>query len=80
MHGLGLERTLVDPAAYERTVSRFREMRVVMHKLRTFTSCYTHGLPLGSRLRGRISTLDTPDAFHEAIESFFEEHGIEAAA
>jgi cysteine synthase len=30
MHGLGLERGLVDPAAYERTVGRFREMRVVM--------------------------------------------------
>ena len=57
-----------------------RERRVVMHKLRTFTSWYTHGLPSGARLRGRISTLDSPDAFHEAIETFFEEHGIEAAA
>lgn len=56
-----------------------REMRVVMHKLRTFTSWYTHGLPSGSRLRGLISSLETPDAFHEAIEAFFE-RGNEAAA
>lgn len=57
-----------------------RERRVVMHKLRTFTSWYTHGLPSGAALRGRISTLDTPEAFQDAIEGFFEEHGLGAAA
>lgn len=42
-----------------------------LHKLRTFTGWYTHGLPSGRHLRTRIGELDTPDAFVEAVEAFF---------
>jgi tRNA-dihydrouridine synthase B len=42
-----------------------------LHKLRTFTGWYTHGLPEGKRLRARIGELATPEAFLEAVESFF---------
>ena len=44
-----------------------------LHKLRTFTGWYTHGLPGGRALRCRINTLHTADAFVAAVESFFEE-------
>jgi tRNA-dihydrouridine synthase B len=50
-----------------------------MHKLRTFTGWYTHGLPDGKRLRGRISEPQTPEAFLEVVESFFAE-AMKAAA
>ena len=45
--------------------------RVVMRRLRTFTGWYTHGLPAGSELRRRISTLPDPPAFLGAVEEFF---------
>jgi len=44
-----------------------------MHKLRTFTGWYTHGLPDGKRLRTQISVPTTPEAFLEVIEAFFAE-------
>ena len=43
-----------------------------MTKLRTFTGWYTHGVPNGTELRRRISTLSSPPAFLEAVEEFFE--------
>jgi nifR3 family TIM-barrel protein len=51
---------------------RQEEPRVVLHKLRTFTGWYTHGLPQGRNLRVRIGELDHPTRFVEAIEGFFE--------
>jgi tRNA-dihydrouridine synthase len=42
-----------------------------LHKLRTFTGWYTHGLPDGARLRALIGTLDTPQAFLDAVDAFF---------
>jgi tRNA-dihydrouridine synthase len=51
-----------------------------MSKLRTFTSWYTHGLPNGSELRRRIASLDSPQAFLDAVEEFFETHAARVAA
>jgi tRNA-dihydrouridine synthase len=47
------------------------EPKVALHKLRTFTGWYTHGLPEGKHLRARIGELQTPQAFLEAVASFF---------
>jgi tRNA-dihydrouridine synthase B len=46
--------------------------KVVMTKLRTFTSWYTHGVVNGSELRRRIHSLESPQAFLDAVEEFFE--------
>lgn len=43
-----------------------------LHKLRTFTGWYTHGLPAGRGLRLRINGLDSPAAFLEELARFFE--------
>ncbi len=45
--------------------------REALHKLRTMTGWYTHGLPNGRALRIRISQLATPEAFRAAVEEFF---------
>jgi nifR3 family TIM-barrel protein len=42
-----------------------------LHKIRTFTGWYTHGLPDGRALRQRINSLRSVDEFVEAIEGFF---------
>jgi nifR3 family TIM-barrel protein len=44
-----------------------------LHKLRTFTGWYTHGLADGKRLRTRISEPTNPQAFLEVVEEFFSE-------
>ena len=49
--------------------------REALHKLRTMTGWYTHGLPNGRGLRVRISQLQTPEDFRSAIEEFFDELG-----
>ncbi|HXV77681.1 MAG TPA: tRNA dihydrouridine synthase DusB [Candidatus Polarisedimenticolaceae bacterium] len=49
-----------------------------LHKLRTFTGWYTHGLPDGKQLRVRINSLSTPGDFLRAVEEFFD--GTAAAA
>ncbi len=54
------------------------ETKMALHKLRTFTGWYTHGLPGGRYLRLKINDLDTPDAFFEVLEQFFE-GGVAAA-
>ncbi len=56
------------------------EPRFALHKLRTFTGWYTHGLPGGKHLRSRIGELTTPGAFLEAVDSFFEDIGERAIA
>ena len=49
-----------------------REPREALHKLRTMTGWYTHGLENGKALRVRISELATPAAFREAVMEFFD--------
>jgi tRNA-dihydrouridine synthase B len=63
-----------------------RDAREILHKLRTMTGWYTHGLPNGRALRVRISQLETPRDFRDAVEGFFggevlsEASGSEAVA
>jgi len=54
--------------AIERTA---REPREALHRLRTMTGWYTHGLPNGRALRVQISELKTPTDFRSAVEDFF---------
>ncbi len=49
-----------------------------LHKLRTFTGWYTHGLPGGRQVRLNINGLETPQAFFEAIETYFAEAAVAA--
>jgi nifR3 family TIM-barrel protein len=56
-----------------------RDPREVIHKLRTMTGWYTHGLPNGRALRVRISELQTPAEFRDAVSDFFD-RGEELAA
>jgi tRNA-dihydrouridine synthase B len=51
-----------------------------LHKLRKFTSWYTHGLPNGRKLRQRINDLPDATAFLQAVEDFFGELQMEQAA
>lgn len=48
------------------------DARFALHKLRTFTGWYTHGLSGGKHLRMQINQLSTPDEFLAAVELFFE--------
>jgi tRNA-dihydrouridine synthase B len=57
-HFSGIEREAFDP-------------REALHKLRTMTGWYTHGLPNGRALRVRIFGLATPADFRAAVEEFF---------
>jgi nifR3 family TIM-barrel protein len=54
-------------------VTAQEEPLFALHKLRTFTGWYTHGLADGKRLRTQISGPTTPEAFLEVVETFFEE-------
>ena len=54
------------------------ESKMALHKLRSFTGWYTHGLPGGRHLRVKIGALQTADAFLDEVERFFE--GAHAAA
>jgi len=56
------------------------EERFALHKIRTFTGWYTHGLPNGRHLRQKISSLPTVDAFLEEVESFFDSYPSTVAA
>ena len=51
-----------------RTVIAREDRSLALHKLRTFTGWYSHGLPRGVELRRRIQQLPTPESFLEAIE------------
>jgi nifR3 family TIM-barrel protein len=50
-----------------------------LHRLRTMTGWYTHGLPNGRALRVQISQLSTPDDFRRAVEEFFAVDAVAAA-
>jgi len=69
-----------DPTLAERhglVTTHFRDVleredpRTALHKLRTFTGWYTHGLPEGRALRRRLSGLDTAGAVLDAVEEYF---------
>ncbi len=47
------------------------EPRNALHKFRTFTGWYTHGLKDGRSLRQRIQGIDSVDGFFEEFERFF---------
>jgi nifR3 family TIM-barrel protein len=51
-----------------------------LHKLRKFTSWYTHGLPNGRKLRQRINDLPDAPSFLQAVEDFFGELTVEERA
>jgi tRNA-dihydrouridine synthase B len=57
-----------------------RDEREALHKLRTMTGWYTHGLPNGRALRIRISELQTPAEFRDAVVEFFRENELAATA
>ncbi len=57
---------------FEEVVAR-EDARTALHKLRTFTGWYTHGLPDGRALRRQLSGLLTPQAVLEAVDRFFGE-------
>ena len=48
------------------------EERHALHKIRTFTGWYTHGLPNGRALRQRINSLQSVAEFIDAIGEFFQ--------
>jgi nifR3 family TIM-barrel protein len=48
------------------------EEKFALHKIRTFTGWYTHGLPNGRHLRQKISSLTTVGEFLGEIEAFFD--------
>src|SRR5260221_2668018 len=47
------------------------EERHALHKIRTFTGWYTHGLPNGRILRQKINALETVPQVLDSIEDFF---------
>jgi tRNA-dihydrouridine synthase B len=56
------------------------DSREALHKLRTMTGWYTHGLVDGRALRVRISELATPGDFRDAVREFFGRQGAGMAA
>jgi len=63
-----------------RTVIAREDRGHALHKLRTFTGWYSHGLPRGLELRRRIQQLSTPESFLEAIEEHIDAVALREAA
>ncbi|MEO1082839.1 MAG: tRNA-dihydrouridine synthase, partial [Acidobacteriota bacterium] len=55
-----------------RTVQAREDETMTLHKMRTFTHWYSHGLPDGKALRRQIGTPPTASAFLEMLEDYFE--------
>jgi len=55
-----------------RTVIDREDDKLTLHKLRTFTGWYSHGLPGGLHLRRQIHGLRTPEDFLAAVDAFFD--------
>jgi len=51
-------------------LARELEGRELLHKLKTFTGKYTHGLPGGRKLRGRLTGIDDPQELLQTVEDF----------
>lgn len=64
--------------AHFRLLIEQEEPKFAIHKLRTFTGWYTHGLPGGSHLRRKIGELETAESFVEAVELYFEQIRVAA--
>jgi len=61
-----------DLILYHFTLLRDREEeKFALHKIRTFTGWYTHGLPNGRVLRQRIGSMSSVSEFFDTIEGFF---------
>jgi nifR3 family TIM-barrel protein len=56
-----------------RLITEQEEPKLALHKLRTFTGWYTHGLPGGRHLRVQINSLNSPGSFFDAVDRFFEQ-------
>lgn len=54
-----------------RTVQAREDEKMTLHKMRTFTHWYSHGLPKGKALRRQIGTPPSASAFLEMIEDYF---------
>ncbi len=63
-----------------RIVLEREEPKTALHKLRTFTGKYAQGLPGGQGLRRQIQKLEEPEDFLAAIDTFFDQLGVEKAA
>ena len=69
-----------------RTVMERDAERAAMHKMRTFTGWYSHGIPKGQTMRRQIHGLDDPESLFGMVESHFAmvideaRNGVEAAA
>ncbi len=62
-----------DLILYHFTLLRDREdERFALHKIKTFTGWYTHGLPNGRALRQKINSLTSVSQFIDEIETFFQ--------
>ena len=53
-------------------VKSAEDEKFALHKIRTFTGWYTHGLKNGKALRQKIHGLTSVDAFLEELERFFD--------
>ena len=80
IHALLQGRAAQQPSASQRRdliLGHFRMLQEneeemhALHKIRTFTGWYTHGLPGGRDLRRRISQFGSTTEFLEAVEEFF---------
>jgi nifR3 family TIM-barrel protein len=54
-----------------RLILEQEDRRLALHKMRTFTGWYTHGIPGGRKLRLRIGGISTVEEFLREVESFF---------
>ncbi len=63
-----------------RTVIAREDCSHALHKLRTFTGLYSHGLPRGLDLRRQIAKLPTPESFLQAIEDHIDSVSLAEAA
>ena len=61
-----------------RTILARESAAHALHKLRTFTGVYSHGLPEGQRLRRQIQSFPDAPALLGAVERFFAELGTAA--
>jgi len=57
-----------------RTVKEREHETFALHKMRTFTHWYSHGLPEGKALRRRIGQPKSAEAFLDMIDDYFRQH------
>ncbi len=54
-------------------LARELEGKELLHKLKVFTGKYTHGLPGGRKLRGKLTEIDDPHELLRTVEEFLHE-------